>query len=123
MSQNHTTPSAAYSSVKAMSEVSTVLADTTVDTPSVVSSMTWSTGLAGLGCTTHGWRPISVKIQPKLEARKGIGSATRHSRENQVESVTLPLRSSHRPATARAAEKTPSPIISRKLQNVMNRLG
>src|SRR5690625_5581576 len=79
--------------------------------------MTWSPGLAGLGCTTHGWRPISVKIQPKLEARKGIGSATRHSRENQVESGTLPLRSSHRPATARAAEKTPSPIISRKLQN------
>src|SRR5690606_31764761 len=114
--RNQTTPRAAYSSVKTTSEVSTVPPDTTPETPSAVSMYTLSTGLAGLGCTTHGWRPISVKIQPKEAARNGIGRATRHSRENHRLSVSRSLRSSHSPHTASTAEKTPSPIISRNDQ-------
>ena len=72
-------------------EVMTLPALTTVDTPLAVSSQTPS-GPVGLGATIHGWRPISVKIQPKAEARKGVKIATTESLANHGLSMILPLR-------------------------------
>ena len=48
-------------------------------------------------CTTHGWRPISVKIQPAVLAR--IGSAIAHvvSRRNRRDRSSVPRQSSHIP--------------------------
>ena len=52
-------------------EVSTTPGETTVDTPSAVSMRTPERGSARSGTTTQGWRPISVKIQPDVQAAKG----------------------------------------------------
>src|SRR5690554_2657563 len=107
-----------------MSDPATWAALGTSETPWAVKSHTPSTPEGfGLGTTTHGWRPISVKIQPKIEARKGMGIARMPSRANHGLSVVRPLRVSHSAATARAAEKAARPIMSLKLQYVTARLG
>src|SRR5699024_2822406 len=101
-------------SVKTVNDVMTC-PDETVETPSAVSILTRSTPL-GLGATTQGWRPISVKIQPAKFAKKGMGKAMRAMAESHFAPETRPLRLSHRPAAASAAEKAPKPIMSRNVQ-------
>src|ERR1700742_4100794 len=65
-----TTASAPYTNVAAISYIPTSPADSP-DTARAVNIHTPSTP-DGFGATTNGWRPISVKIQPKLFARNGV---------------------------------------------------
>ena len=77
----------------------------TVETPRAVSSQTPSTPPGfGLGATTHGWRPISVKIQPNDEARNGVAIATMPSRPTHTLPLTRPLRVTQSATSASAAD-------------------
>src|SRR3954471_19470548 len=94
----------------------------TVETPRAVSSQTPSTPPGfGLGATTHGWRPISVKIQPNEDARNGGASAAMPSRPTHTLPVTRPLRVTQNATRASAADPSANPIIRRKPQYVTAR--
>ena len=74
---------------------------------------------SGFGWITHGWRPISVKIQPEEFARKGKGIAARQPQEKMVAHLPFgrrPLRVNSQAKKARAREPTISPIMARKDQ-------
>ena len=84
--------------------------------------------------TSHGWRPISVKIQPNEFASSGSsGSAiTDHSSARRLPPVRLmpsgsPFRrlrhSTHSAMIAISADSRPMPIMSRKLQYVTGMIG
>jgi hypothetical protein len=77
----------------------------------------------GLGATTNGCRPISVKIQPKLLPRNGVAMLASASRGNQRVLGTRSPRVSHSTAMPASVPSAPSPIISRKLQYVTGRFG
>ena len=74
--------------------------------------------------TIHGWRPISVKIQPTIRAVRGSGkahTAIRHTHLFFGKRPFLffgkrPLRISQRPAAERSTGSIPSPIIHRNAQ-------
>ena len=74
------------------------------------------TGTSGLGTTTNGCRPISVKIQPAALARNGAATAPSPMPTPSREVGTRPRRVDHRATAATPAEIAPSPIISRKFQ-------
>ena len=74
---------------------------------------------SGLGWTTQGWRPISVKIQPAEFARNGVGIAMRQIQLNSVPALpvgTRPLRVNHQLAASRMPEPASRPIIARNAQ-------
>ena len=84
--------------------------------------------------TIHGWRPISVKIQPnELPTSGSSGSAIAdHSSARRLPPVRLmpaasPCRrlrhSSHSATSAISADSRPMPIMSRKLQYVTGMIG
>ena len=99
-------------------EASTAAGETTVDTPSAVSMRTWEVGSARLGATTQGWRPISVKSQPKEQATKGSHAVRRAAAPRRGSDTRRPERVSHRAAAPMAAEARPRPIMRRKDQKV-----
>jgi hypothetical protein len=72
----------------------------------------------GLGATTHGWRPISVKIQPKELARNGVAMMAIDPMRTQRLPVGSwrPLRVFHQATTAPNEAMAPKPIMARKLQ-------
>src|SRR3977135_3029951 len=70
MRKSSTTPSVAYTDVRAIKEVQTSPVDN-FDTACAANIHTPSTP-DGLGTTTNGCRPISVKIQPALFAMNGV---------------------------------------------------
>src|SRR5689334_24371303 len=73
--------------------------------------------------TSQGWRPTSVKIQPKLLAKTGrSGAATAAYASHRAVGVA-PLRVSHSTARAMSAVAIPSPIMRRKVQYVVGMLG
>ena len=53
------------------------------------------TGTSGLGWTTNGWRPISVKIQPVALATKGAATASSEPYTPIREVGTRPFRVAH----------------------------
>jgi hypothetical protein len=69
-----------------------------------------------LGYTTQGWRPISVKIQPNIDARNGVGIAQIAMRASHLLSDTRPLRVNHSAASASATEPMARPIMRRNAQ-------
>src|SRR6478735_11849726 len=79
----------------------------------------------GLGATTHGCRPISVKIQPVALARNGVAMTAMDPTRSQRLSVgsSRPRRVFHQATTAPNEAMAPKPIIDRKPQYVMTRLG
>src|SRR5687767_5621751 len=77
----------------------------------------------GFGTTTNGCRPISVKIQPALLARKGVAMPASAAAGNHFPLGTRPPRVSHSIATPRPADRPPNPIISRKPQYVTGSAG
>ena len=100
-------------------EVSTTPGETIVDTPSAVSMRTPERGSARSGTTTQGWRPISVKIQPDVQAAKG---------SHIVHSAAMPRwwllirrlrRVSHRASAPMATEAVPAAIMNRKDQKAV----
>ena len=95
--------------------MATLVAPTDGDTPSAVSMRTAS-GPSGLGTTTQGWRPISVKIQPNELAANGATTSSTASLEYQPLPGTRPRRVSQSPTSARPTVSSPSPIISRNDQ-------
>ena len=66
--------------------------------------------------TIHGWRPISVKIQPTIRAARGSGKAHTAIRDTHLFFGKRPLRISQRPAAERSTGSIPSPIIHRNAQ-------
>ena len=105
-----------------MRVVSICHAGTLGETPIWVMSATEPSGdplerAPRLGATTHGWRPISVKIQPKDAAAKGMGMLARASCESRSEPGARPRLVAHSPHAASAKEAAPSPIMRRKDQN------
>ena len=82
-------------------------ADTGGDTPDPVVKMPK---------TSHGCRPISVKIQPKLLPRMGSSGVAMTIQCHQRALGTRPPRVCHRTTSAMSAASMPTPIISRKLQ-------
>src|SRR5690554_4129261 len=103
-------------------EVSTCAADTDSETPNMVMRNTWSEPV-GLGATTKGWRPISVKIHPKESARNGAGMVHTAALANHCWVGTRPRRVSHRATAPRAVAISPRPIMKRNDQYVTARLG
>src|SRR6478752_5711227 len=100
-----------------MSENSSSPAVADGETAAAVNMNTPSTPLGlGLGATTKGWRPISVKIHPAELAAKGARIPSRASRMIHGERGTVPLRVSHRATTAAKAASPPKVIIKRKPQ-------
>ena len=101
--------------MRAISEVSTSTCSTPGETPfAVVISPN----------TTHGWRPISVKIQPK-ELARAAGTAARCAAPQDQRPRGRPA-APGRPAGASAAiaaASRPRPIISRKDQYVTGMFG
>jgi pyruvate/2-oxoglutarate/acetoin dehydrogenase E1 component len=75
---------------------------------------------SGLGATTNGCRPISVKIQPAEFAMKGAAIPHRARRERNFDCGTVPFRVTMRAKTAAAAASAPKPIMMRKPQYVTN---
>src|SRR3954468_20432090 len=73
--------------------------------------------------TIQGWRPTSVKIQPKLLARTGRSGAATAAYANHRDVGMRSLRVSHRTATAMSEVAMPSPIMKRKVQWVVGMLG
>ena len=74
------------------------------ETASEVFSRSW---------TIHGWRPISVRIQPAVAARYGKAIATIAIRWNHRALWSLRLRYSHAPTAAIRNIATPSIAITR----------
>ena len=71
----------------------------------------------GFGATTQGWRPISVKIQPKALATNGRGiMAMAVRRIQRFLGSRRPPRVIHQAPTAPKEARAPKPIIARKLQ-------
>ena len=66
--------------------------------------------------TVHGWRPISVRTQPKMFAASAAGSAAIATRYIHRCRGSAPRRVSHRPITPTPTPASPSPIISRNDQ-------
>ena len=66
--------------------------------------------------TSQGWRPTSVKIQPKLLPKIGSSGAAMIAQCHQRARGTRSPRVVHRASSAMRAASTPTPIISRKLQ-------
>src|SRR3954452_15740276 len=64
-------------------------------------------------CTIHGWRPISVRIQPKLAATYGAAIVTTAVHKNQRAFFSRRLRYSHAPTAATRNMNTPSMAIAR----------
>lgn len=93
--------------VKAVKEVSTSARETLRDTPLRVSISP---------NTIQGWRPISVKIQPKELASSGSTGMTRPARSSQRLVGVRPLRWLQSTSSAMAAAARPKPIMKRKLQ-------
>src|SRR6478672_10018198 len=73
--------------------------------------------------TSQGWRPTSVKIQPKLLAKTGRSGAATAAYANHLDVGVRPLRVSHRTASAMSAVTMPSPIMRRNDQQVVGMLG
>ena len=92
--------------MNAVSENATSPRETPGDTLAAVSSSP---------TTVHGWRPISVRIQPKMFAasaagRPSIATGYIHAPGSR------PRRVSHSPTTPTPIPAIPSPIISRNAQ-------
>src|SRR6266536_985042 len=103
--------------VNAISEVATEPEPTLGETPVVVCSNPK---------TTQGWRPISVKIQPKLLAANGSPTDRMLAPQNQRAqrpSGSRPRRVSQRPSRATRIGSIPSPIINRNDQYAMGTYG
>ena len=66
--------------------------------------------------TSHGWRPISVKIQPKLLPKTGSSGVAMMSQCHQRAAGTRSRRVAHRTAAAAAIAAKPTPIMRRKDQ-------
>ncbi len=66
--------------------------------------------------TVHGCRPISVKIQPRVLARKGRPIPAMASRYAHRPAGSLPRLVSQSPAAASSADSAPKPIIRRNDQ-------
>jgi len=64
-------------------------------------------------CTIHGWRPISVRIQPKIAAMYGNAIATTAIHPNHRAFSSLRLRYSHAPTAAIPNITTPRIAITR----------
>lgn len=71
---------------------------------------------SGLGTTTNGCLPISVKTQPAMFAANGARMPRIASRMIHGDLGTVPLRVSHSATTAPNAVMPPRPIMSRKPQ-------
>ena len=66
--------------------------------------------------TTQGWRPISVKIQPKLIPASGINGIARPARANHLDFGVRPFRVAHNAHSANTDASSPTPIINRNIQ-------
>ena len=66
--------------------------------------------------TTHGWRPISVKIQPHELANVTAIGRDRPRVPSHATPGVRPLRVSHRISAAPPAAKKPRPIMKRNDQ-------
>src|SRR4051794_9463807 len=95
-------------------EVSTSPAETDGDTPVLV---------AITPNTSHGCRPTSVKIQPKLLPKIGSSGAAMMAQCHQRARGTRPPRVVQSARVAIRAASIPTPIISRKLQYDSGMLG
>src|SRR3954451_4863334 len=73
--------------------------------------------------TIQGWRPTSVKIQPKLLARTGRSGAATAAYGNHLDVGMRSLRVSHRTAIAMSDVAIPSPIMRRNVQYVVGMFG
>ncbi len=73
--------------------------------------------------TIHGWRPTSVKIQPKRVGEDGQERSGDGGISSQRCVGARPLRVSHSTASAMAAAAMPSPIMRRNVQYVVGMLG
>ena len=100
-----------------MNETESSPAETPGETAAAVNIKTWSIPLgSGLGATTNGWRPISVKIQPAALAPNGARIPNTARRMRPREAGTVPLRVAHSARRAARAATPPKPIIIRKPQ-------
>ena len=108
------TASSAYSRVSTTRETPALAAPTLPETPALVNIRPK---------TTHGCRPSSVKIQPKLLARRGRKTANADARHHQVGLGNLPLRVVQSPTTDRSRASSPKPIIRRNDQYAMGMFG
>src|SRR5882672_10420004 len=68
--------------------------------------------------TAHGWRPISVKIQPNALPKTASGADQINARQTHLLLGNLPRRVNQSPSTPNAVVTAPSPIMYRKLQYV-----
>src|ERR1051325_2666930 len=73
--------------------------------------------------TVHGWRPISVKIQPNEFASSGMATVVMAAVQSQRLVGVRPLRLAHRASAAIAMARPPKPIIRRNDQYVIGTLG
>ena len=106
-----------YTALSVMTENSSSPAVTPGDTAAAVYMNTPSTPVAsGLGATTNGWRPSSVKIHPAMFAANGATMPSSASRMIHGDDGTVPLRVSHSATAPPNATIPPRPIISRKPQ-------
>src|SRR4030081_3770655 len=90
MRYTSTTPSAPYTSVSVINEVHTSTVDN-CDTARAVNIHTPSTPV-GLGPTTNGCGPISVKVQPALFGMYGVAIPSNASRGNHLVEGIRPRR-------------------------------
>src|SRR3977135_1008010 len=89
MRYTSTTPSAPYTSVSVVNDVHTSTVDN-CDTAREVNIHTPSPRV-GLGTTTNGCLPISVKIQPVLFAMNGVAIPSNASRGNHLVEGSRPV--------------------------------
>src|SRR5690606_3824683 len=100
--------------VKLVNDSATSPAVTLGETPSAVSISP---------NTTHGWRPISRRIQPKLFAATGRTGRISPAGSNQRDRGVRPPRCAHHAHSTIRVVGAPSPLISRELQWVAGRYG
>lgn len=93
--------------MNAVNEVSTSASETLRDTPLRVSISP---------NTIHGWRPISVKIQPKELASNGSTGMASPARSSHLLLGVRPLRWLQSTSRAIAPAAIPKAIMKRKLQ-------
>ena len=75
-------------------------------------------------CTTHGWRPISVKSQPaRLRDERQAIADDGEPQEAVAALEPAGPRASHRPAAAKRTARKPSPIMIRNVQYVTPTIG
>ncbi len=113
------TASTPYRAVNPIRLISTVPAETLGDTPADVGRSPK---------TSHGCRPISVKIQPNelaASGRKGSTTAQRsiHRPANVLTEGARPRRVAHSIHEASAIESPPAVIIARNVQYVTGMFG